>query len=193
MGESPDNEWYFGRVSIRAVIGELIEQPATAIVYAANERGMMEAATPGSIRQAAGAEIEREAMTQAPHAPGSVFVTGSGRLATRGIETIFHLVLAGMLGEPPRRDLLARTLAQALTLAEQQRIRVIAIPLLGASIDSSEEDRLEVATLIVDTIVSHLRRTPSRFDAMLVVSRFADDLPLITAALEQARRRSWVE
>lgn len=99
MGEPESIERYFGRVAVRAATGEIIDQPVEAIVYAANGRGMMDAGSPGSIRLAGGAEIEREAMTLAPHRTGTVFITGPGRLKARGIEFIFHLVLSGMLGE----------------------------------------------------------------------------------------------
>jgi len=154
---------------------------------------MMEAGTPGSIRLVGGAEVEREAMTLAPHRIGTVFLTGSGRLKERGIDNVIHLVLSGMLGEPPRRDYFGRTLTLALEMAEQHRIRSIAIPLLGATTDSNEDERREAAETVVDVIVSHLRRTSSRFDSVVVVSRFADDQPVIAAAMERARRRSWVE
>lgn len=78
-------------------------------------------------------------------------------------------------------------------MAEQRRIRSIAIPLLGATIDATEDERRAAADVVVDAIVSHLRRTSSRFDSIVVVSRFDDDLPVIAAALERARKRSWVE
>lgn len=193
MAESESNERYFGRVAVRAATGEMIDQSVEAIVYVANGRGMMEAGSPGSIRLAGGADIEREAMTLAPHRTGTVFLTDSGRLKQRGIDYVLHLVLSGMLGEAPRRDYFARTLSLALELAEQRRIRSLAIPLLGATTDSSEEERRESAETVVDVIVSHLRRTSSRFDTLVVVSRFSDDQPVIAAAVERARRRSWVE
>jgi O-acetyl-ADP-ribose deacetylase (regulator of RNase III) len=153
----------------------------------------MEAGSPGSIRLVGGAEVEREAMTLAPHRIGTVFLTSSGRLKMRGIDYVMHLVLSGMLGEPPRREYFGRTLTLALELAEQHRIRSIAIPLLGATTDSNEDERREAAETVVDVIVSHLRRTSSRLDSIVVVSRFADDQPVISAAMERARRRSWVE
>jgi O-acetyl-ADP-ribose deacetylase (regulator of RNase III) len=193
MAESESSERYFGRVAVRATTGEMIDQPVEAIVYAANGRGMMEAGSPGSIRLVGGAEVEREAMTLAPHRIGTVFLTSSGRLKMRGIDYVMHLVLSGMLGEPPRREYFGRTLTLALELAEQHRIRSIAIPLLGATTDSNEDERREAAETVVDVIVSHLRRTSSRLDSIVVVSRFADDQPVISAAMERARRRSWVE
>jgi O-acetyl-ADP-ribose deacetylase (regulator of RNase III) len=193
MAESESSERYFGRVAVRAMTGEIIDQPVEAIVYAANGRGMMEAGSPGSIRLVGGAEVEREAMTLAPHRIGTVFLTGSGQLKQRGINYVIHLVLSGMLGEQPRRESFSRTLTLALELAEQHRIRSIAVPLLGATTDSDENERREAAETVMEVIVSHLRRTSSRFDAIVIVSRFADDQPVISAAMERARRRSWVE
>jgi O-acetyl-ADP-ribose deacetylase (regulator of RNase III) len=186
-------DWYFGRTLVRSVYGEVIDQPVQAIVYVANSRGMMEAGSPAAIRLIGGAEVEREAMAMAPHRLGTVFVTGSGRLRQRGIEFVFHLVLSNMLGEQPRRNLISRSLTSVLEAAEQRRIHSIAIPIIGATTESSAEERAELVDIHVDAAVSHLRRHASRFDTISFVSRFPDDAPLVALALEQARRRSWVE
>jgi O-acetyl-ADP-ribose deacetylase (regulator of RNase III) len=186
-------DWYFGRTLVRSVYGEVIDQSTQAIVYVANSRGMMEAGSPAAIRLIGGAEVEREAMALAPHRLGTVFMTSSGRLQQRGTEFVFHVVLSNMLGEQPRRNLIPRVLTNVLDAAEQRRVHSIAIPIIGATMESSDEERTELAEIHVDAAVSHLRRYNSRFDTIVFVSRFPDDAPLVATALEQARRRSWVE
>ncbi|MGH2547744.1 MAG: macro domain-containing protein, partial [Thermomicrobiales bacterium] len=178
---------------VRSVYGEIIDQPVQAVVYVANSRGMMEAGSPAAIRLIGGAEVEREAMALAPHRIGTLFVTGPGRLKQRGIEFIFHIVLSNMLGEQPKRNLIARSLTNVLEAAEQRRVHSIAIPIIGATMESSTEDRTELIDSLVEATVSHLRRHNSRFDTISFVSRFPDDAPLVAASLEQARKRSWVE
>lgn len=194
MTESqPTYDWYFGRTLVRSVLGEIVDQSVQAIVYVANSRGMMEAGSTSAIRLIGGAEIEREAMTLAPHRLGTLFVTGSGRLKQRGIEFVFHPVLANMLGEAPRKNLINRAITDVLEAAEQRRVHSIAMPIIGATVESTLEERSALIDDQVETIISHLRRYDSRFDRIKVVSRFPDDTELVALSLEQARRRSWVE
>jgi hypothetical protein len=98
-----------------------------------------------------------------------------------------------MLGEQPRRNLISRSLTNVLEAAEQRRIHSIAIPIIGATTESSNDERNELVEMHVEAAVSHLRRHNSRFDTISFVSRFSDDAPLVALALEQARLRSWVE
>jgi O-acetyl-ADP-ribose deacetylase (regulator of RNase III) len=176
------------------VVGEVVEQPVEAIVYLANSRGMMEAGSAKSIRLIGGAGVEREAMALAPHRLGSIFVTGSGRLQQlNNVSFIFHAVVSNMLGEPPRRDLVPRLIGDLLEMAEQRRVRSIAVPVIGAAVEASEEERAAAIDIMVDAIVSYLRRTASRLERIILVARFADDEPLLAASIDRARRRTWVE
>lgn len=192
--ERERNERYFGRTLLSAMAGEVVDQPVEAIVYLANSRGMMEAGSARSIRLIGGKEIEREAMALAPHRLGTIFITGSGRLQQlTGTTLVFHLVLSNMLGEPPKRDLVPRALDDLLTMVEQRRVRSIAMPVIGAATDASEEERTAAIDAMVEAIVSYLRRRSSRIERIALVARFHDDEPLIGAAIDRARRRDWVE
>ena len=95
MDEQARSERYFGRTLLRAVVGEVVDQPVEAIVYLANSRGMMEAGSAKSIRLIGGAGVEREAMALAPHRLGSIFVTGSGRLQQANNVTRFFQTCSG--------------------------------------------------------------------------------------------------
>jgi O-acetyl-ADP-ribose deacetylase (regulator of RNase III) len=185
---------YFGRTSVEAVVGETIDQGVEAIVYLANARGMMEAGSASSIRLVGGKDVEREAMVLAPHRLGSIFMTGSGRLrASHRIDLIFHIVLANMLGESPRRDVVPKAIDDLLTMAEQRRIRTIAIPVIGAATDSSEGEREAAIDAMVEAVVAWLRRRTARIERIVIVARFPDDQPLIENAIDTARRKIWVE
>ena len=188
------NGRFFGRTSVEAVIGDVIEQPVEAIVYLANTRGMMEAGSATSIRLIGGKDVEREAMALAPHQLGSIFITGSGRLrSTRHIEFVFHVVLARMLGEAPRRDLVSRAIDDLLTSAEQRRIRSLAIPMIGASADATDEEREAASNAMVEAVVAWLRRRSARIERIILVARFTDDERLLDEAIETARRKIWTE
>ena len=185
---------YFGRTSVEAVVGEMIDQRVEAIVYLANTRGMMEAGSAASIRMIGGKDVEREAMALAPHRLGSVFITGSGRLRTEyQIDLIFHVVLANMLGESPRRDSAPKAIDDLLTMAEQRRIRSIAIPVIGAATEASEEERVASIDAMIESVVSWLRRRTARLERIVIVAKFPDDAPLLERAIDTARRKIWVE
>ena len=182
----------FGRTAVRAAVGELVDQPVQAIVYAANTRGLMGAGPPGSVRMAGGPEIEREAMARAPLELGQAIVTTSGRLAERGIEAVIHAVVSPHLGDPAELPDVRRALVSRLQLADDRRFRSLAIPLLGLSAEATPHDREVTIETIVDEVVAHLRRGPTRLETIIIVSRFADDLVAIEGALHRARQRSWV-
>lgn len=187
----PNGGVRFGHTVIDAVVGELIDQPVQAIVYAANTRGVMGAGPITSIRSAGGAEIERAAMEVAPIEPGTAIVTASGQLSDRGIESIIHASIAPGLGDPSRLPIVLRALNAALEQATAHRLVSIAIPLIGLSAEAAVEERLAVAQSLVETAVSYVRRPGSRIESLIFVSRFEDDRLGFMNAIVRARERSW--
>lgn len=181
----------FGRTLIEAVVGELVEQPVQAILYPANSRGVIGAGPAGSLRFAGGLEVEREAMAMAPLELGQAFLTGSGKLADRGVEAVIHAVIAPGLGESPRMQTVLRALTASLRLADKEKLRTLALPLLGVSAEAPQPERAEVARELVDAIVTHVRRPGSRLERVVLVSRFEDDLLSLNEAILRARQRSW--
>jgi O-acetyl-ADP-ribose deacetylase (regulator of RNase III) len=181
----------FGRTRIDAVVGELIDQTVQAIVYPANTRGVMGAGSANSIRFAGGLEVERAAMELAPIEPGKAVVTTSGRLQERGIEAVIHAVIAPNLGDAPRMEVVLRALEAALEAATKQRLRTLALPLLGVSAEAPEEERVEVGQSLVDVIVKYVRRPGTRLDRVVIVTRFEDDRASLESAIARARQRLW--
>jgi O-acetyl-ADP-ribose deacetylase (regulator of RNase III) len=181
----------FGRTVVQPVAGELVDQPVQAIVYAANSRGVMGAGPAGSVRTVGGQEIEREAMEGAPFDLGTAFVTGSGRLADRGIEAVIHAIVAPHLGDTAEVPEVRRALAAALRLADERRFRTLALPLLGLRADAAAGERSDLVEAIVDEFVAHLRRGGSRLESVVIISRFDDDLAIMMDSLSRARQRSW--
>ncbi|MEA2510713.1 MAG: O-acetyl-ADP-ribose deacetylase [Thermomicrobiales bacterium] len=183
----------FGRTVVRPVTGDLVDQPVQAIVYAANSRGVMGAGPAGAVRQAGGPEIEREAMAAAPFDLGTAIMTGSGRLAGRGLEAVIHAVVAPHLGDATELPEVRRALAAALRAADTRRFRSLAIPLLGSRSEATAAERAVTVEAIVEELVAHLRRADSRLESVLIVSRFDDDLAMIVDSLTRARQRSWTD
>jgi O-acetyl-ADP-ribose deacetylase (regulator of RNase III) len=181
----------FGRTVVQPAAGELVDQPVQAIVHAANSRGVMGAGPAGSVRLVGGPEIERQAMEGAPFDLGTAFLTGSGRLADRGIAAIIHAVVAPHLGETAEVPDVRRALAAALRIADEHRFRTLALPLLGLRADATAGERTDLVEAIADEFVAHLRRGDTRLESVVVVSRFDDDLAMMMDTLSRARQRSW--
>jgi O-acetyl-ADP-ribose deacetylase (regulator of RNase III) len=181
----------FGRAVLDAVVGELIDQAVQALVYPASSRGVMGAGPASSVRTAAGESVERAAMEQAPIELGTAIATDAGRLHDRGIEAILHAAIVTQLGEPSASSTVRRAVEAALRLADERRLRRVAVPLLGVSAEAEEADRAAAAQNVVEAVVTHLRLPSSRLEQVIFVSRFADDRDHLLAAIASARKRMW--
>lgn len=181
----------FGRTLIDVVAGELVDQPVQGIVCVANSRGVIGAGPAGALRTVAGAEVERELMGHAPIDVGSAATTSPGRLAERGVETLIHACIAPTIGERAAPATLARALDAALKIAIDQKLRTIALPLLGVSADDSAVDRRLLSENLVDVLVRRLRQRGARLERVLFVVRFDDDREMLAAVVQRARERLW--
>jgi O-acetyl-ADP-ribose deacetylase (regulator of RNase III) len=181
----------FGRTLIDVVAGELVDQPVQGIVCAANSRGVIGAGPAGALRTAAGADVERELMSHAPIDVGSAAATSPGRLAERGVETLIHACISPTIGERAATAPLARALDAALKIAIDQKLRSIALPLLGVSADDSVVERRGLAETLVDVLVKRLRQRGVRLERVLFVVRFDDDREMMAAVVQRARERLW--
>ena len=182
----PDEGIRFGRTTVVAVTGELLEQQVEGVVLAANRRGVLGAS---AVRTLGGAEVERQAMARAPLELGTAVVTDAPGLEPRGIRAVVHAVVHPALGQPARLEDVRRATAAALEAAQRHKIRSLAFPLLGGH-DGC--DPTPIVTAIVDEIVGCLRRGVARLDRIVLVARFSDHTALVTAAVDQARQRSWL-
>ena len=183
----------FGRTTVFPVIGELVAQPVEALVCAANRRGLMGSGDAGAIRLAGGADIEREAMAQAPLTPGSALLTSSGLLAARDVRVIIHAVVNNDLGAPTRLDTVRRAIQAVLLVADAGRVRSIAVPALGRGTGPDRLSMTTVAAALVEEIVGHLRRSSSRIERLMLIGREEEESRLYTKLLTQERDRSWPE
>jgi O-acetyl-ADP-ribose deacetylase (regulator of RNase III) len=181
----------FGSTVIDAVVGELIDQHVQSIVYPANSRGVMGAGTASSIRFAGGPDIEREVMELAPFELGKAVITSSGWLQERGIESVIHAVIAPGLGDAARTSTVIRAIDSSLQLATQWKQSTVAMPLLGISSESTQEERAVVAASIVEAVVKYIRRPGTRIERLIIVCRFEDDLTMLNDTIARSRQRSW--
>lgn len=183
----------FGRTTICAVTGDLLDQDVDGIVVAANCRGVMGAASaaglPG-LRSLGGSAIEREAMIAAPLDLGTALVTGAPGLEARGTRAVVHAVVHRALGHPARPEDVRRAVAAAVAAADGHRLRSLALPLIGLDAAGAAPER--AVAVLVDELVGCLRRSSLRLDRVVLVCRFADHADIAAAALARARERSWI-
>ena len=181
----------FGLTIVSVTAGELVDQPVEALIVAGNTRGLLGAGPAGSLRSAAGPGPEREAREHAPYDLGTVFVTGPGELAGRGVVSLIHAVISAGLGEAARPSAIPTALAAALDRSRAARHRSIALPIVGARAGSPLEDLVAAAEVVIQALVAHLRAEGSRPERAILVSRFDDDLPHLAALVARARERLW--
>jgi O-acetyl-ADP-ribose deacetylase (regulator of RNase III) len=101
-----------------------------AIANAANDRLWMGAGVAGAIKRAGGVEIEREAVAKGPIPLGSAVATGAGRLPARWV------IHGAVMGQDlrPNADLIRRTTASCVALADRLGCRSLALPAFGTGV-----------------------------------------------------------
>ena len=181
----------FGRTRISFAAGEPVDQSVQAIICPANVRGMMPSSGSHSLRFSTGPEVERQVRALAPLNLGTAVVTSSGKLDQRGVEQLIHAIISEEPGAGAVLPTVRNALSAALELAQRDRVRSLAIPMLGLEADASPDKRTLWIEGIVDEVVAQLRRGPSILDFVILVSRYPDDRDLAIAALVNARARSW--
>lgn len=148
-----------GRIHLRIERGDLAEATADVIVNAANAALTMRMGMAAALRDAGGAEIEREAIEQGPVAMGDVVWTGPGRLRAKAIA---HAVAAYSGAVCIRR-----TVLRALLGAERRGYRSVAMPALGTGVG-----RVPIALnakLTLETIRTFARLEPRHVVEVRVV------------------------
>lgn len=118
-------------MKIDVVHGSILDADTQVIVNAANSLGLMGGGVAGVIKRAAGAEVEREAVKDAPIRVGKAVLTSGGKTKFKGI------IHAPTMPEPgvhiPAQNVAMATKA-ALTLADDKGFESIAIPGMGTGV-----------------------------------------------------------
>ena len=109
----------------------ILDADAQVIVNAANSLGLMGGGVAGVIKRAAGADVEREAVKDAPIRVGNAVLTSGGKTKFQGI------IHAPTMPEPgmhiPVQNVALATKA-ALMLADEKGFESIAIPGMGTGV-----------------------------------------------------------
>ena len=141
---------------IEVIDGDIAQLDVDAVANAANDRLWMGAGVAGALKRAGGEEIEAEAMAKGPIPVGEAVATGAGRLPARWV------VHGAVMGQDLRTsaDLVARTTASCLRVADELGARSFALPAFGTGVGGFGLD--ECAALMVEAVRAHEPRTLER-------------------------------
>jgi O-acetyl-ADP-ribose deacetylase (regulator of RNase III) len=165
-------------VQLEVVEGDIAALVVDAVANAANDRLWMGAGVAGALKRAGGAEIEREAMAQAPIPLGTAVATGGGALPARWV---LH---GAVMGQDLRTGagLVERTTRACLELANELGCRSLALPAFGTGVGGFPLE--ECARIMVGAARAHRPRTLERVvfavfgtDARRAFDSALEDLP----------------
>jgi O-acetyl-ADP-ribose deacetylase (regulator of RNase III) len=114
---------------------EVVEDDITAlevdaVANAANNELWMGAGVAGAIKRAGGADIEQEAVAQAPIDLGQAIATGAGNLRAK------HVVHAAVMGQDLQTsaELISQATRRTLEVADELGSRSLAMPAFGTGV-----------------------------------------------------------
>lgn len=188
---SDDDGIRFGRTRIVPTARPLLTLSADGIVAPANRRGVMGVGVAGTVRIKGGADIERQLMANAPLTMGTAVTTSAGDLERSGVRVVIHAVVSDALGSLPRENYVRKATAACLQEASNARVKTLAMPLLGVGGSSPGLGTERAALVMIEEIVSHLRRFTSRLDCIVLMCSDDREAAFLLRALHEARRQWW--
>jgi O-acetyl-ADP-ribose deacetylase (regulator of RNase III) len=167
-------------IEIEVWQGEIAELEVDAIVIPANESLFMTTPVAAQVKRYAGDEVEREAVSQGPVAPGGSVVTGGGRLAAP------YLIHAVAVGHDLRPDAaqLRSALTSALDAAAHLSLRRIAVAPVGT--ERGAFAATDAAATLFDVLATHPSVQGRDLESVVIAVTRAEDLQAYRASLEQA-------
>ena len=143
-------------MQFEVVEGDIAALEVDAVANAANDHLWMGAGVAGALKRAGGDEIEREAVALGPIPLGSAVATTAGRLPARWV------VHGAVMGQDlsTDADLVRRTTASCLGLADDLGARSLALPAFGTGVGGFPLD--ECARIMVEEARAHEPRTLER-------------------------------
>ena len=117
-------------MELEVVEGDITALEVDAVANAANNELWMGAGVAGAIKRAGGAEIEREAVAQAPIEVGQAVATGAGNLHAK------HVVHAAVMGQDLQTsaELISQATRRTLEVADELGSHSLAMPAFGTGV-----------------------------------------------------------
>ena len=117
-------------MELEVVEGDITALAVDAVANAANNELWMGAGIAGAIKRVGGAEIEQEAVAQAPIEVGQAIATGAGNLPAK------HVVHASVMGQDLQTsaELISQATRRTLEVADDLGSRSLALPAFGTGV-----------------------------------------------------------
>ncbi|HKO74752.1 MAG TPA: macro domain-containing protein [Gaiellaceae bacterium] len=117
-------------MELEVVEGDITALEVDAVANAANNELWMGAGVAGAIKRAGGAEIEQEAVAQAPIDVGQAIATSAGTLHAK------HVVHAAVMGQDLQTsaELISQATRRTLEVADELGSRSLAMPAFGTGV-----------------------------------------------------------
>jgi O-acetyl-ADP-ribose deacetylase len=124
-------------MELEVVEGDITALEVDAVANAANNELWMGAGVAGAIKRAGGAEIEQEAVAQAPIDVGQAVATGGGNLRAK------HVVHAAVMGQDLQTsaELISQATRRTLEVADELGSRSLAMPAFGTGVGGFSIER----------------------------------------------------
>ena len=124
-------------MELEVVEGDITELDVDAVANAANNELWMGAGVAGAIKRVGGAEIEQEAVAQAPIALGQAIATGAGNLRAK------HVVHAAVMGQDLQTsaELISQATRRTLEVADELGAHSLAMPAFGTGVGGFSIER----------------------------------------------------
>lgn len=167
-----------GRIVLRE--GDITAEDVDAVVNAANSQLVLGSGVAGAIRERGGPSIQAECDAHGPIAVGEAALTGAGDLPAR-----FVIHAAGMPpGGSASEESVRSALAAALALANQQGLRSVAVPAIGAGVGGMPVQRC--AEVLLGVAREHLETGSSLEEVRFVL--FGEQVYRIFESVDDAQK-----
>ncbi|HEV8289962.1 MAG TPA: macro domain-containing protein [Candidatus Norongarragalinales archaeon] len=144
-------------VVINAKQGDLVLEDSKAIVNPANSNGQMSTGVGLAIKNAAGEQVEKDAMATAPLPIGRAIGTPSGKKLKARL--VIHSPTLGRPGEKSSAQNIDKAVTAALRTATQLGVSSISFPAMGAG--AGKVPLEEAARVMVQSIRFYLDKNPT--------------------------------
>lgn len=172
----------FGHTDIQLIEGQPLDHPSEALYVAVNARAVLASGLAGAIRLAAGQDVERELRLQGNLQVGSAYLTGPGRLESRGVRRIACGVTAPEPGVAPRRNAVEEALGSALIRLHDERTRSVTMPEIATRVPGLTLS--QAAAILTNGLAGAIRRGSS-IERVTIVGLHPEYLRAVRDALTQ--------
>ena len=173
-------ECMIGNRKLELQRGDITEQETDAIVNAANARLQLGAGVAGAIRSKGGPSIQRECDRIGGTPVGTAVLTGAGDLKARHV---IHAV-GPRMGEGDEDAKLAAATRSSLEVADEHRLRSIALPAISTGVYGFPLER--AATIMLEETIGFLQQ-PSSLERVVFCLFGEDDFRIFTEQLRKKR------